>query len=118
MTDKNLNSVQFDTLQNHMDITNGKLSIPNMTIESTLGHFELAGTQDMDFNMDYHLKIPWSVIKKGARYKLFGKKKTKKEEEDQIIEIDPNKKTRFLNLKIFGNIDDYKITLGKKKRKR
>ncbi|MDG1841759.1 MAG: AsmA-like C-terminal region-containing protein [Crocinitomicaceae bacterium] len=119
--DKNLSSVRFDTLQNHMDITNGKLSIPNMSIESTLGHFELAGTQDMDFNMDYYLKIPWSVIKKGARYKLFGKKKAKnkqKEEEDQIIEIDPNKKTRFLNLKIFGNIDDYKITLRKKKRKR
>ena len=47
MGDKDLTSVRFDTLQNHMDIKNGTLTIPNMTIESTLGHFELSGTQDM-----------------------------------------------------------------------
>ena len=42
MGDKNLSSVRFDTLQNHMDIINGTLTIPNMTIESTLGHYELS----------------------------------------------------------------------------
>ena len=115
MGDKDLSSVRFDTLENHMDITNGELSIPNMTIESTLGHFELSGKQDMDLNMEYYVKIPWSVIKQGARYTLFGENKAQKEQqdEDEIIRADPNKKTRYLNLKIKGNIDDYKISLGK-----
>ena len=120
MGDKDLTSVRFDTLQNHMDIKNGTLTIPNMTIESTIGHLELSGTQDMDFNMEYYIRIPWSIIKQGARYKMFGDKKTKDGEtgDDQIIEVDPDKKTRYLNLKIEGNIDDYKITMGKAKKRK
>ena len=116
--DKDLTSVRFDTLQNHMDITNGTLTIPNMSIESTIGHFEVSGTQDMSLNMNYFIRIPWSVIKQGARYKLFGNKKTADGQtgDDQIIGVDPNKKTRYLNLKIKGNMDNYKITLGKEKK--
>lgn len=120
MGDKDLNSVRFDTLQNHMDIKNGTLTIPKMSIESTIGHFELSGTQDMDFNMEYYLRIPWSIIKQGTRYKMFGDKKTKDGEtgDDQIIEVDPDKKTRYLNLKIKGNMEDYKITMGKAKKRK
>jgi hypothetical protein len=90
-----------------------------MTIESTLGHFELSGKQDIHMNMEYYLKIPWSVIKQGARYTLSGKNKAQDEKqgEDEIIRADPNKKTRYLNLKIKGNIDDYKISLGKDRNK-
>jgi len=120
MGDKDLTSVRFDTLQNHMDIKNGTLTIPKMSIESTIGHFELSGTQDMDFNMEYYIRIPWSIIKQGARFKLFGDKKTEDGEtgDDKIIEVDPNKKTRYLNLKIKGNMDDYKITMGKAKKQK
>ena len=98
MGDKDLTSVRFDTL-NHMDIKMEPLTIPNMTIESTLGHFGV-GTQDMDFNMEYYIRIPWSIIKQGARYKMFGDKKTKDGEtgDDEIIEVEPIK-TRYLNLK-------------------
>ena len=119
MGDKDLTSVRFDTLQNHMDIKNGTLNIPNMSIESSIGHLELSGTQDMDFNMGYYIRIPWSIIKQGARYKLFGSKKTKDGQtgDDKIIEVDPNKKTRYLNLKIKGNMDDYNITMGKSKKR-
>ena len=118
--DKDLTSVRFDTLENHMDITNGNLTIPSMSIESTIGHFEISGTQDMSLNMDYFIRIPWSLIKQGARYKIFGDKKTKDGQtgDDQIIQVDPSKKTRYLNLKIKGNMDDYKITLGKEKKRK
>ena len=92
--DKDLTSVCFDTLENHMDITNGNLTIPSMSIESTIGHFEISGTQDMSLNMDYFIRIPWSLIKQGARYKIFGDKKTKDGQtgDDQIIQVDPSKK--------------------------
>jgi len=117
MGDKNLRNVRFDTLQNRLDITKGKMSIPDMTIESTLGHMELSGTQDMEHNIEYYLKIPWKTVKRAAVYKLFGNKKDKDSipTDDKIIEVDPNKKIRYLNLKIHGNIDDYKISLGKDK---
>ncbi len=118
--DKDLSNVRFDTLKNHIDVTNGILTIPNMTIESTLGHMDLSGTQDMDLNMEYYLRIPWSIIKQGARNRIFGSKKTKEGEtgDDEIIELDPNEKVRYLNLRISGNIDDYKIRPGKKKKKK
>lgn len=115
--DKDLSNVRFDTLKNHLDVTNGVLTIPNMTIESTLGHMDISGTQDLDENIEYYVRIPWKIIKQGARNRIFGSKKRDKSEneEDDIIELDPNEKVRYLNLKIFGTIDNYKIRPGKKK---
>lgn len=117
MGDKDLSLVQFDTLQNHMDITDGIITIPNMSIESTLGHYELSGEQSLVGKLDYYIRIPWKIIKQGARYKLFGDKKTKEGEveTDEIIEKDPNKNTRYLNLRVKGTLDDYDIQLKKKK---
>jgi len=121
MGDKNLKNIRFDTLQNSLDINKGEISIPSMTIESTLGHMELSGTHDQDQNIDYYLRIPWKTARKAALRKIFGSKKDtviSPEQEDEIVEIDPNKKTKYLNLKIKGTIDDYKISLGKKKREK
>ncbi|MCB4798887.1 AsmA-like C-terminal region-containing protein [Neotamlana laminarinivorans] len=117
MGDKNLNKVKFDTLKNHIDITNGRITIPKMTIESTLGHMELSGTQDSDYNIEYYLRIPLKTVKQAARYKLFGKKNDSINTtvDDEIIELDPNEKVRYLNIKLHGNINDYNITLGKDK---
>ncbi|MEM7186226.1 MAG: AsmA-like C-terminal region-containing protein [Bacteroidota bacterium] len=118
MGDKNLRNVRFDTLQNSVGINNGKIDIPAMTIESTLGHLEFSGTHDSDQNIDYYVRIPWKSVRKAAWQKLFGKKSdslVNAEQEDEIIEVDPNKKIKYLNLKIKGRIDDYKVSLGKKK---
>ena len=120
MGDKNLKNIKFDTLRNHLDITNGRITIPNMTIESTLGHMELSGTQDSDHNIEYYVRIPWKTVKQAARYKLFANKKNNGEagdiEDDEIIELDPNKKVRYLNIKLHGNIDDFKVSLEKAKK--
>ncbi len=118
MGDKNLQNIRFDTLQNSLDIKKGKITIPSMRIESTLGHIELSGTHDSNQNIDYYLRIPWKTVRKAAWQKIFGSKKDSiitAEQEDEIVEIDPNKKIKYLNLKIKGSIDDYKISLGKKK---
>ena len=118
--DKNLQKVRFDTLDNHIDLTNGTLTIPNMEINSSLGFMELAGTQDTELNFEYFLRIPWKLVTGAASSKLFGKK-PEEVDPDQIDEIqyaDANKKTRFVNIKMKGNPDDYTIRLGKKKEKK
>jgi hypothetical protein len=120
MGDKNLQNIRFDTLQNSLDIKKGKIYIPTMTIESTLGHIELSGTHDHDQNIDYYLRIPWKTVRKAAWQKLFGKKKdtlSNQEQEDEIVEVDAGKKIKYLNLKVKGKIDDYRVSLGKKKEK-
>ena len=122
MGDKNLRSIKFDTLQNTLDINAGKITIPAMTIESTLGHLELSGTHDSNQNIDYFIRIPWKTVRKAAFQKLFksSNKDTiaNSDQEDKIIEADPNKNIKYLNLKIKGSTDNYKISLGKKKRKK
>lgn len=120
MGDKNLKNILFDTLQNSLVIQKGKITIPAMTIESTLGHMELSGTHDQNQNIDYYLRIPWKTARKAAWQKLFGSKKDTlitKEQEDEIVEVDPNKNTKYLNLKVKGTTDEYEISLGKKKEK-
>ncbi len=120
MGDKNLKNIRFDTLQNSLNVKQGKIIIPSMTIESTLGHMEVSGTHDSDQNINYFIRIPWKTVRKAAWQKLFGSKKdtlTKEEQEEKILEVDPTKKVKYLNLKVRGKVDDYKVSLGKKKGK-
>jgi hypothetical protein len=107
-------------LQNNLQVEKGKIHIPSMTIESTLGHMELSGTHDANQNIDYYLRIPWKTVRQAAWYKLFGRKKRTVSEDqvDEIVEIDTTRRTRYLNLTVRGTIDDYKVSLGKKKKKR
>ena len=60
------------------------------------------------------------TVRKAAWRKLFKNKNNSisdPTQEDEIIKLDPNKKTKYLNLKIEGKIDDYKVSLGKNKNK-
>jgi len=112
--DKNLSKVIFDTLRNHIDVTKGITNIPNMLINSSLGFMEISGKQDMNFNFEYYLKIPVSMIKQATLTKLFGKtENVDPEKEDEIIRKDPNKNVSYINVKIIGTPDDYKVTFGK-----
>lgn len=115
--DKDLTRVRFDTIQNHMDFQDGTLNIPSMTIESTLGHMEIEGSHDKDNSMDYHLKIPWSLVKQAAKNKLFGAKRKDDAMEDKIVEVDKTRNTRFLNVYVTGNVDDFDVKLRKPKKK-
>lgn len=115
-SDKNLTKVLFDTLNNHIDLVNGVMTIPKMTINSSLGHMEISGKQDLEGKMEYYLQIPWKMVTGAASSKLFGKKK-EEISEDQTDEILYGKeKQRYVNVKIVGNEEGYKFTLGKPKR--
>ncbi len=119
MGDKNLRNIRFDTLQNSLAIEKGEINIPAMTIESTIGHMELSGTHDRNQNINYYLRIPWKTVRKAAWQKLFGSKKdsvVNSEQVDEIVEVDSDRKTKFLNLKIRGTVDEYKVSLGKKRK--
>jgi len=113
---KNLKNVQFDTLDNHIDLTNGILTIPNMSVNSSLGFMEFEGEQDLDLNFKYYLKVPWKLVSQTASSKLFGKKREEVDPDqiDAIEYADESRKTRYINLKVVGNPDDYNISLGKR----
>jgi hypothetical protein len=118
--DKNVYNVKFDTLKNHIDFVNGNIEIPNMTINSSLGFLKISGKQDIDGNYEYYIQAPLKLIAGTAFKKLFGKpqEEVDPEQEDEIEYLDPEKKTSFVNVKIIGDSEDYKVSLGKDKSKK
>lgn len=115
--DKNLSKVLFDKLENRLQLKNGKMVLPNMLINSSLGFIELSGSHDMEMNMEYYIRVPLKLVTKAATQKLFGKKKEEinPDQEDEIIYKDPNKRVSYINLKITGTPSNYKISLQKNK---
>jgi hypothetical protein len=116
--DKNVSKVYFDTLSSHIDLTNGVMTIPNMFINTSLGFMQVSGTQDMDYNMEYYIRVPIKMVTQAGAQKLFGKNSTEEvsaEQTDEIQYADDTKKTRYINLKITGDAENYKITLEKDK---
>lgn len=119
--DKNLNRIKFDTLDNVFTLKNNNISIPWMTINSSLGFIEVAGEQAMNEKMDmeYYLKIPLKLITNVAAQKLFKRKKDEidPEQEDEI-QYRGDKKISYVNIKMIGDMNDFSISLGKDKRAR
>jgi hypothetical protein len=117
-SDKNLMMVRFDTLRDVLTLKNGALSIPGMNINSSIGFMEISGTQSLDMHMEYYLRIPLKLVTQAGFHKLFGKKQ-EEVDPDQVDAIeyrDKEKRVHFINLKIIGTPDDYKVALGKAKK--
>lgn len=116
--DKNLSMVRFDTLRNKLTFKNGALNIPNMNINSSLGFMEIAGTQSLNTQMEYAVRIPLKMVTQVGWRMLFGKKQ-EEVDPDQVDAIEyrnKDKRVRFLNIRISGTPDDYKVRLGKAKK--
>ena len=116
--DKNLESVKFDTLENKIDMINGVITVPKMTINSTLGFLEVSGVQDADYNYEYKISIPWKMVTQVAASKLFKKKKeTSNNNGNDEIQYGTNK-TKYVTLKLKGDSVDYKVSLTKRGKKK
>jgi hypothetical protein len=113
--DKNLKRIIFDTLQNEIKISNGIVTIPKMTINSTLGFMEISGLQSISSNleMDYLIAIPWKMVGNIAANKLFKRAKGNEKEEDDIQYKD--EKSKFIYVTLKGNMNDFEVKLIRKK---
>jgi hypothetical protein len=117
--DKNLKKVRFGDLKNQFAYKNGVMQIPKMTINTSLGFLEISGKQDIDMNMEYYVRVPWRMVTSAGFSKLFGGKKKEEVDPDTLDDIeylDEEKRVRFVNVKISGNADNFKVSLGKDKR--
>jgi hypothetical protein len=116
--DKNLHRIAFDTLQNTVTVDKGMMTIPSMTVNTSLGFLILEGSQDMALNMNYLVRVPFKMVSQAASQKLFKRKKEEidPEKEDDIVYHDPTKKTTFVNVRITGTPDVYKVSIERKKK--
>jgi hypothetical protein len=117
---KNLAHIRFDTLSNKLEIANGVITIPNMTINSSLGFMDISGTQDFDNHMEYYFKVPLKLVTSAAWQKLFGKKKTIADSThiDAIQYQNNDRKLWYVNLKLEGKPDAFNVSLGKRQKEK
>lgn len=118
--DKNLRLIRFDTLQNKLRFVNGVLEIPVMEINSSIGYIQMSGKQSLDLNMEYYLRVPLKIVTKAGFSSLFNRKQEEVDlsQIDEIEYVDRDKKIAFMNLKVTGTPDDFKVGLGKEKGKK
>ena len=93
-------------------------TIPGMNINSSLGFMEISGTQSLDMHMEYFVRVPLKLVTQIGFHKLFGKKQ-EEVDPDQVDAIEyrnKDKRVHFINLRISGLPDDYKVNLGKSKK--
>lgn len=111
--DKDLRKVNFDTLSNVFKLKDGVLTIPEMIICSNLGFIKISGNQSISgkMPMQYRVGIPWIMLKDIARNKLFGRRKQELNS-DEIVTA--NEQTKFVFVKIQGDLENYKVVLDRK----
>jgi hypothetical protein len=119
-TDKNLSNIRFDTLSNQLEIKNGVISIPKMTINSSLGFMDISGSQNFDSHMEYYIRVPLKLVSSAAWKKLFGKRKnvTDSTNIDAIQYKNDKRKYWYVNLMLEGTPDNYSVRLGKRQKKK
>jgi hypothetical protein len=120
--DKDTNDVRFGELTNTFDYKNGKISFPRMEISTNLGFIYVQGSQSIDQTMDYTLEIPLRLIRQAAWSYFFKKRKNEANvkvdaDAEQIISAENTNFKNFITIQLTGKPDNYKIKLGKGKRK-
>jgi hypothetical protein len=114
--DKNLSKIYFDTLTNVFNLKKSVIEFPKMTINSSLGFMEISGKQKIDGNMDmdYTIGVPWKMIGQVASRKLFKRKNNESTENEEEIQY-RQKNSKFVYVNMVGDLNDFKISLVKKK---
>lgn len=115
--DKNVAMVKFDTLTNELILSNGKLSIPQMVICSSLGFLKIEGSQGIleKMDMDYTVGVPWAMIKDVARNKIFKRKADDDKDPDEIVKEKDGAK--YVYFRVSGDLENYSVKLVKGKKK-
>jgi AsmA-like protein len=108
---KDLNYIKFDVLKNTMIFNGGKMLLPFMTINTTLGTINLMGFQTMDYDMSYDIQVPIKLVAGSALNSLFAAKKGDDTKEDKVKK---GGKGKYITVHISGSADQYKFKLGKK----
>lgn len=102
---KELRDIKFSDLKNTIEIKNGLISLPNMSIKNNALNLELSGTHSFDNEMDYKIKIFITDLL-AAKYDFVKRRQEKK--------VDKEKGGLGTYIHMYGTPDDLKIVYDKK----
>ncbi|MCP4521662.1 MAG: hypothetical protein GY827_08240 [Cytophagales bacterium] len=102
LKNKDLSTIDFSQLKNHIQIQHDTIFIPRMEIETSANDFTITGKQTLSGDIDYDVIIP--VVNYN------------KKEKNEQLGIFRDKKTKGFNVYLYlhGSLDDYEIEVRKK----
>ncbi|RLD20105.1 MAG: hypothetical protein DRI71_10790, partial [Bacteroidetes bacterium] len=108
---KDLNNVYFDDLINTIVFDKGKMQLPYMSINTTLGTIFLMGYITTDEIMALDIQVPVKLVAGAVLNSLFAANKGDDGKEDEIIDAS---KGKYVTIHVYGDSTEYNIKLGKK----
>jgi hypothetical protein len=114
LDNKDLNYVKFATLQNSRPLTlmDSRITVPLMSIESTVGQMLIEGEQGLDNSFLYLVRIPANLARQAAKSVLSDVKD--KGEEDQIQQM---KRGNFYSITVWSDGINSDFKLGDRRSK-
>ncbi len=109
---KDLNNVRFATVRNSFTLTDSKITIPLMNVESTVGQLLIQGEQGLDMSYLYLVRVPPKLAREAARSAM--SEREKDVGEDQVNQM---KRGDFLMITVWSNGKESDFKLGDKRRK-
>jgi hypothetical protein len=112
---KNLNHVKFATMRNSFTLTDSRLTMPLMNVESSLGQILIEGEQGLDMSYLYLLRVPPKLAMKAAVSALSESEESKENaEEDEVSQM---KRGDYLVVTLWSNGVESDYKLGDKREK-
>jgi AsmA family len=108
---KDLDVVYFDDLMNTMIFKEGKMHLPFMTVNTTLGTIFLMGYQTVTDEMEFDVQVPAKLIAGAVLNSLFARKKGDDNKED---EIKTQAKGKYITVHVYSEGGEYEFKIGKK----
>ena len=109
---KDLNNVRFATVRNSFTLTDSRIIIPLMNVESTVGQLLIQGEQGLDMSYLYLVRVPPKLAREAARSAM--SEREKDDGEDQVSQM---KRGDFLGITVWSNGTESDFKLGDKRRK-
>ena len=109
---KDLNNVRFATVRNSFTLTDSRITIPLMNVESTVGQLLIQGEQGLDMSYLYLVRVPPKLAREAARSAM--SERQKDIGEDQVNQM---KRGDFLMITVWSNGTESDFKLGDKRRK-
>ena len=104
---RDLDSIQFDSLQNRFTLVDSRIQMPLMNVESTIGQLLIQGEQGLDNSYLYLVYVPMWLVRGAARSMLSSEEQT--EEERRMYEMERGK---FLVLTAWGDGVESEVRTG------
>jgi len=109
---KDLNNVRFATVRNSFTLTDSRIIIPLMNVESTLGQLLIQGEQGLDMSYLYLVRVPPKLAREAARSAM-----SEREKDDGEDQVNQMKRGDFLMITVWSNGSESDFKLGDKRRK-